>query len=114
MYVLDARNHGESPHVPHMTLELMSGDLVEFLREQGITKSTLIGHSMGGKTAMVTALNHPDIVEKLIVVDVSPLKSPGRGEVENLIGVLKQLDLHSLRNRREADRLLSDAIPVRV
>ena len=91
----------------------MSRDLVEFFQEQGIKKSTLVGHSMGGKTSMVTALNHPDIVEKLIVVDVSPRESPGTGESENVIGVLKQLDLHSLRNRREADERLSDEIPVR-
>ena len=114
VYVLDARNHGKSPHVPQMTFDLMSRDLVEFFREQGIKKSTLVGHSMGGKTSMVTALNHPDIVEKLVVVDVSPHESPGTGESENVVGVLKQLDLHSLRNRREADERLSDKIPVRV
>lgn len=113
VYALDARNHGYSPHVPHMTYELMSRDMTEFLREQGREKSILIGHSMGGKTAMVTALTQPDIVEKLVVVDVSPYESPGTGESEDLIGVLKQLDLYSLRNRREADVKLSDHIPVR-
>jgi len=96
-----------------MTYELMSRDMTEFLREQGREKSILIGHSMGGKTAMVTALTQPDVVEKLVVVDVSPSESPGTGESEDLIGVLKQLDLHSLRNRREADVKLSDHIPVR-
>ena len=68
---------------------------------------------MGGKTAMVTALCQPDVVDKLVVVDVSPHESPGTGETEDLIGALKQLDLHSLRDRREADLILSDRIPVR-
>lgn len=96
-----------------MTYELMSRDMTEFLREQGREKSILIGHSMGGKTAMVTALTQPNVVEKLVVVDVSPYESPGTGESEDLIGVLKQLDLHSLRDRREADVKLSYHIPVR-
>lgn len=70
------------------------------------------GHSMGGKTAMVTALNHPEVIEKLVVVDVSPQRAPGKRESTDLIGAMKNLDIMSLRNRREADLILKKDIKV--
>jgi len=60
-----------------MSLELMSSDLIGFLSGSGIERCVLIGHSMGGRTAMLTALQCPKLIESLIVVDVSPVPSPG-------------------------------------
>ena len=77
VFTLDARNHGESPHTNEMSLELMSSDLISFLSENDIRRCVLIGHSMGGRTAMLTALQCPTLIESLIVVDVSPVPSPG-------------------------------------
>lgn len=77
MITLDARNHGDSPHTNEMSLELMSSDLIGFLSGSGIARCVLIGHSMGGRTAMLTALQHPKLIESLIVVDVSPASSLG-------------------------------------
>ena len=67
---------------------------------------------MGGKTAMVTALEHPDLVERLLVLDVSPTSAPGRGETEDLIASLKKLDISRLASRRQADELLKVDIKV--
>ena len=76
VFTLDARNHGDSPHTNEMSLELMSSDLISFLSENAIARCVLVGHSMGGRTAMLTALRNPELIESLIVVDVSPVPSP--------------------------------------
>lgn len=73
---IDARNHGESPHTPEMNYFVMGQDIIDLLDELMIDKACLLGHSMGGKMSMVTALKHPERVESLIVVDVSPSISP--------------------------------------
>lgn len=73
---VDARNHGESPHTEEMNYHVMSKDILDLLDELAIEKAILLGHSMGGKTSMLTALKHPERVESLIVVDVSPSTSP--------------------------------------
>lgn len=73
---VDVRNHGESPHTQSMDYFLMSEDIINLLDELMIDKACLLGHSMGGKMSMVTALQHPERVDSLIVVDVSPTVSP--------------------------------------
>ena len=67
---------------------------------------------MGGKVAMVTALSYPDVVERLVVVDVSPHKAPGERESTDLIRAMKNLDIDSLRNRREADAVMKREVKV--
>ena len=67
---------------------------------------------MGGKTAMATALHHPEVIERLVVVDVTPDKAPGKGESTDLIRAMKNLDLSLLSNRREADAVLKNDIKV--
>ena len=56
VYVLDTRNHGDSPHSPEMTFTHMSRDTVQFLKERDVTRTVLVGHSMGGASAMFTAI----------------------------------------------------------
>ena len=67
---------------------------------------------MGGKTAMTAALCYPEMIEGLVVVDVSPHKVPGEGESTNLIRAMNNLDLSSLTNRREADAVLKNDMKV--
>lgn len=74
---LDARNHGNSPHSEDMSYEAMSYDVLKVMDNMKIEKACLMGHSMGGKAFMTTALLHPERVSSLIVVDVSPTLSPG-------------------------------------
>jgi len=66
----DARNHGKSMHSNDMSLEAMSSDLEHLLHELGKEKCILIGHSLGGRTSMFTALHKPELIEDLIVVDM--------------------------------------------
>lgn len=68
-----------------MSYESMSEDTVMFMREHGGGSWTLIGHSMGGKTAMVTALRYPHLVEKLAVVDIAPARVAGLQESLHLV-----------------------------
>ena len=73
----------------------------------------LVGHSMGGKAAMVLALRHPELVERLCVVDVSPVDYEGRSEFAGYIEAMLALDLDTLQHRRDADEALSEAVPNR-
>jgi pimeloyl-ACP methyl ester carboxylesterase len=66
---------------------------------------------MGGKTAMVLALRHPDLIDRLIVVDISPVASDNGGEFDHLLGSLKTVDLATLDSRSDADQQLQEPIP---
>ena len=72
VHLVDARNHGQSPKSEIHNYQAMSEDLLGYLNEQGIEKTAIIGHSMGGKTAMTFAENHPERVTKLIIADIAP------------------------------------------
>jgi pimeloyl-ACP methyl ester carboxylesterase len=105
----DARNHGLSPRTPAMGYPAMAGDLFDLAEALGIGSFALVGHSMGGKTAMEAALERPSRVERLVVVDIAPGAYEPRYEAE--LGALLGLELGALRSRSEADRRLSEAIP---
>jgi esterase len=72
VYLLDLRNHGQSPHDPVHTYDAMAEDILEFLDDRQIPKASFIGHSMGGKVVMNFAARYPGYVDQLIVVDISP------------------------------------------
>jgi esterase len=72
VHLVDARNHGRSPHSQDHSYEIMASDLLKYLDDHSIEKACLLGHSMGGKTVMLFAENHPDRVSKLIVADIAP------------------------------------------
>ena len=72
VHLVDQRNHGRSFHDSEMNFEVMSNDLLKYLQFHEISEVILMGHSMGGKTAMNFTLKYPDLVSKLIVVDISP------------------------------------------
>src|ERR1019366_6953566 len=66
---LDLRNHGMSPHADSMTYDEMAGDVLAWMDAHGVGRAELIGHSMGGKVAMLLACRHPERVGRLVVVD---------------------------------------------
>lgn len=102
VFALDARNHGKSPHAPAMSYEAMVVDLLGWMDAQGLAKAVIVGHSMGGKTAMLMACRHPGRVERLVVVDIAPKDYywvAHRGEFL----AMTELDLGSLQSRQEAE-----------
>ncbi|WP_163707156.1 alpha/beta fold hydrolase [Mangrovibacterium lignilyticum] len=72
VYLIDQRNHGRSLNADEHTYEMMKEDLAEFFERQQIDKAIVIGHSMGGKTAMYFAAEYPEKIEKLIIADIAP------------------------------------------
>jgi pimeloyl-ACP methyl ester carboxylesterase len=73
---IDLRNHGASPHTPHMSYPAMAEDVLETLRSLGALPCALIGHSMGGKVAMAAALEAPGAISRLLVADIAPVTYP--------------------------------------
>ncbi len=74
MVTFDARNHGRSLHASPMSYQAMADDLAGLLSSDlGADRASLLGHSMGGRAAMLLALQRPEVVEKLFVVDISPI-----------------------------------------
>ncbi len=80
VYLIDQRNHGRSPNTKEHTYESMKEDLAKFFDQQNIDKAIVIGHSMGGKTAMLFAADYPEKVEKLIIADIAPKDYMALGE----------------------------------
>lgn len=74
VFTLDLRNHGESPWVDGMDYRDMAADVAAFIKRHNLAPCTVIGHSMGGKTAMTLTLTHAELVERLVVVDIAPVE----------------------------------------
>lgn len=72
VHAIDMRNHGKSFHSDEFTYEAMVSDLVEYCKANNITRTDIIGHSMGGKAAMFFAAAHPEMVGRLVVADIGP------------------------------------------
>lgn len=105
---VDMRNHGDSPRFPTQSYADMAADLAEVIAAQG-GQADVMGHSMGGKAAMVLALTHPDAVRRLIVADIAPV-AYGHTQVQH-IHAMRALDLTGLATRSEADRRLAATVP---
>ena len=108
VFIVDQRNHGRSPHVDEINYPAMADDLKVFMEEQWIYKANILGHSMGGKTAMQLALTYPEMLKKLIVVDIAPKDYVGNHQV--IFDALFSLDLKNIKNRKHADELLQKTI----
>lgn len=105
VYLIDLRNHGHSPHSDEWNYEVMSNDLKELADDEGLDKVMLLGHSMGGKTAMHFTVRYPERIEKLVVVDIGPKKYPVTNQF--VVDALEQFDPQTLASRKEAEELLS-------
>lgn len=106
---VDQRNHGQSPHSDAFDYTAMVDDLAELFEDKKIVNPAVMGHSMGGKTAMNFALAHPDKVEKLIVVDISPRAYDL--EHYRLIEGMKAIPVSTVTSRNEADDTLAQFVP---
>lgn len=104
---VDMRNHGDSFRSDDHSYAALASDLAEVIRAHGGIADVL-GHSMGGKAAMALALTHPDLVRRLIVLDITPFAYTH--SQSGLIDAMESLDLTGLKLRSEADRRLSARI----
>lgn len=104
---LDMRNHGMSPWAAPHDYAHMADDLAEVVGEIG-GQADIVGHSMGGKAAMMLALRHPGRVRRLIVADIAPV---AYGHTQQaMIDAMRGVDLSGVDSRSDADRQLSGAI----
>lgn len=108
VYVVDQRNHGQSPHSNDFSYDHLASDLREFIQDHKLERLLLLGHSMGGKTVMHYALQYPDNVDKLIVVDIAPKKYDVRHD--HIVEGLKAIPVDTISSRQEADEALAKHI----
>jgi len=106
---LDMRNHGESAHADGMGYADMAGDVAETMAALGLPGAMVVGHSMGGKTAMSLALSRPEMVEKLVVMDIAPVAY--RHGHDSYVAAMRALPLTPSLTRHEADAALAEAVP---
>ncbi len=106
---LDLRNHGASPHADGMSYPAMAGDVLETLAGLGALPAAVLGHSMGGKVAMMLALTSPDAVERLLVADIAPVAYAHHNA--DVARAMTNLPLVPGLSRRAADAALSEAVP---
>lgn len=108
VYFVDQRNHGHSPHTEEFNYELMAADLFELITDLGLSQVNLIGHSMGGKTCIEFAKNHNNLINKMIIVDISHKGYPLHHDV--LLDGMNSMNLATIKSRSEADLYLSQTI----
>jgi pimeloyl-ACP methyl ester carboxylesterase len=109
VFAVDQRNHGQSPHGDKMSFPLMAADLEIFFIARGIGSAFVLGHSMGGKTAMQFALQFPNRVEKLVVTDMAPRAY--EPVYAKIIAAQQALDLQSFQTRQQIEDALAPEIP---
>jgi pimeloyl-ACP methyl ester carboxylesterase len=107
---VDMRNHGDSPRSPDNGYEAMAGDLADTIAAHG-GRADVLGHSMGGKAAMVLALTDPGRVGRLVVADIAPVAY--RHSQIDLVRAMQALDLGAVSRRAEADTALAPRVPDR-
>lgn len=105
---IDMRNHGGSPHVEGMNYRLMVQDVLEVADHLQLQSFDLMGHSMGGKAAMWLALEHPERLKNLIIVDIAPVNYPPRHQA--ILQAMLTMPLASFKSRKEADTWLAPTI----
>lgn len=109
VFILDLRNHGRSPQTDDdFNYQVLADDLAEFMQDHWIYEARIVGHSMGGKVAMEFALNHPDSVKKLVVIDIAP--KDYRSGHDDIFDALIDIDLSTLTDRKEAETYLMNVL----
>ena len=105
IHLVDQRNHGRSFHSDEFDYELMAEDLKTYCEVHSLQNIILLGHSMGGKTAMLFASKYPEYVSKLLVADISPRYYPIHHDA--ILEGLSSLDFNTIKSRGEAEKALS-------
>ncbi len=109
VHLIDQRNHGRSFHSEDFSYELMVEDLVRYMDHHGMEKAHVLGHSMGGKTAMLLAVEHPDRVDRMIVADIAPKFYPRHHQF--ILNALRAVDFDTVSSRSEVEEVFKPYIP---
>ena len=109
VHLIDQRNHGRSFHTDDFNYELMALDLYNYIKHHQLEKTYLIGHSMGGKTAMLFAVKYPDLIQKLIIVDIAPKQYKPHHDA--ILKGLNAIDFSTQTSRNSVDERLSEFVP---
>jgi pimeloyl-ACP methyl ester carboxylesterase len=109
VYAVDQRNHGRSPHTDRIDYPSMAADVAAFVDQHALGHAHLLGHSMGGKTAMQAALTTPSVVDRLIVVDMAPRAYAPRHT--DLLDALARIDPSDYDDRDAIDAALAEDVP---
>ncbi|KAI9833053.1 MAG: hypothetical protein M1819_003886 [Sarea resinae] len=108
VYAVDLRNHGDSPHDARHDYSAMADDIEGFIAEHKLETPTLIGHSMGAKTAMVVALRKPDLVSSIIPVDNAPIDAALQGYFGKYMQGMKKIEAARVKSHKEADAIFQE------
>ena len=108
VFSVDQRNHGKSPHSQEFSYSLVANDLFDFFKDRGVYTANILGHSMGGKTAMQFTEIFPESVERMVLVDIAPKKY--EASHSKIIEALQGLPIGEITSRQQADELLSKSI----
>ncbi|MGG7034659.1 MAG: alpha/beta fold hydrolase [Flavobacterium sp.] len=109
VHMIDLRNHGRSLHSEEFNYELMVQDILDYCKVNNLDKVTILGHSMGGKVAMLLATLHSELIEKLIVADIGPkYYAPHH---QDILEGLSSVDFSLKPGRAEVEAILSKYIP---
>ena len=109
VHILDLRNHGRSLHSDEFSYELMVRDVFEYCQAHNLESINIIGHSMGGKVAMLLATTHPELVDKLIVADIGPKFYPQHHQ--DILAGLNAIDFSLKPSRNEVEEIMTKYIP---
>ena len=108
VHLLDLRNHGKSFHSEDFSYEVMAQDVLDYCKTNHLEKVSIIGHSMGGKTAMLFAATYPEMVEKLVVADIGPKFYPQHHQI--IFDALNAVDFSKKPSRTEVEEIISKYI----
>lgn len=109
VYSIDLPNHSRSPHTQTTSLAQMADEVMAWMDAQGLAKVDLVGHSLGGKVAMEIALQHPERVNRMVVMDIAPVKYPPHHN--QVFAGLQSLDTQSITSRSAADAHMLQYVP---
>ena len=108
VHAVDQRNHGKSPHHGIHNYEVMAADLEAYMDAKGLNTAVILGHSMGGKTAMHFAVSRPERVRALVVVDIAPKAYPIHHQ--EYINAMKSVDFDAVHSRGQVDAILAKSV----
>ncbi len=108
VYLLDQRNHGQSNHSEQFDYPIMAEDLKEFIKKHQLNQPLILGHSMGGKTAMHFAAKYPELLSKLVIVDIAPVNYPVHHQ--EILNAMKKVDFDAVERRSDVEDVLKEDI----